>query len=421
MRITEISGKLKRFQVEKLIERKSLADEEALAAVREIIAEVRRSGDEALVKYTKKFDKVELSPDQFRVGKAEIKEAYGEVKEDFLSALRQAIGNVNYCCQMQEVSSWTTTGEAGASIGERVNPLSRVGIYVPGGRASYPSTVVMNAVPAKVAGVEEIIMCVPPNRQGKVSPAVLVAASELEINKIFKVGGAQAIAAMAYGTETIPSVDKITGPGNIYVTLAKREVYGDVGIDMLAGPSEVVIIADDSAKPEFIATDMKAQAEHDPDALAILITPTKSLAKKVSQLVKEENALALVVEDLKSAVGIGNLIAPEHLEIMTENPGQWLGQVKNAGAIFLGSYSPTAVGDYIAGPNHTLPTSGGARFSSPLGVYDFVKRSSVISYTVEALAMVEKAVSALAKVEGLKEHAKSVKVRKKNAKSKRRP
>lgn len=419
MEIIKVLGKSTRSQVAELIGRKPLADEEALAVVREIIAEVRHSGDKALTKYTKKFDKVELSPDQFRVGKAEIKEAYGEVKEDFLSALRQAIGNVNYYCQMQEVSPWTTSLEAGASVGERVNPLSRVGIYVPGGRASYPSTVVMNAVPAKVAGVEEIVMCVPPNRKGEVNPAVLVAASELEIDQIFKVGGAQAIAAMAYGTKTVPVVDKITGPGNIYVTLAKKEVYGDVGIDMLAGPSEVVIIADDSAKPEFIASDMRAQAEHDPDALAILITFSGKLAKKVKDLVKEENAKILLVESLDKAVELSNLIAPEHLEVMTENPGGLVEQIKNAGAIFLGSYTPTVVGDYIAGPNHTLPTSGTARFSSPLSVYDFVKRSSLISYTPEALSMAEKAISALAKVEGLKEHAKSVKVRKENAKSKR--
>jgi histidinol dehydrogenase len=411
MGIVRISGTVDRGQIEQVISRKSLRDEPALGTVRRIVDEVRWRGDEAIVEYTKEFDKVELSPADFEVSEDEIEVARQGIPEGFLAALNLARENIVHFSEGQKVVPWTAAKENGASLGERVLPLSRVGVYIPGGRASYPSSVLMNVVPAKVAGVEEIIMCVPPGEDGRVNPYTLVAAQIAEVNRIFRIGGAQAIAAMAYGTQTVPRVDKITGPGNIYVTLAKKEVYGDVGIDMLAGPSEVLILADNTAKADFIVADMLAQAEHDPQALVILVTDATELAENVGEKVKAGNVRIILVENMAAAIEVANIVGPEHLEIMTEKPVEIVDLITNVGAIFIGPYSPVAVGDYVAGPSHVLPTGGTARFSSPLGVYDFIKRSSLVYYTPEGLARVSQAIQDFARAEGFKEHANSVKVR----------
>lgn len=411
MGIVRVSGKIDRAEIERLISRKSLRDEPALGIVRQIVDEVRRRGDEAVIQYTKEFDGVELSPADLEVSEDEIEVAYQGIPEEFVAALSLARDNIKSFSQGQKVVPWTASKENGASLGERVLPLSRVGVYIPGGRAAYPSSVLMNVVPAKVAGVEEIIMCVPPGEDGRVNRHTLVAAQIAEVDRIFRIGGAQAVAAMAYGTQTIPRVDKITGPGNIYVTLAKKEVYGDVGIDMLAGPSEVLILADGTADADFVVADMLAQAEHDPKALAILVTDSTELAESVEKRVKAENARIILVGNMASAIEVANIVGPEHLEIMTENPAEMVDEIMNVGTIFIGPYSPVAVGDYLAGPNHVLPTGGTARFSSPLGVYDFVKRSSLVYYTPKGLARASQAIQVLARAEGLVGHARSVGIR----------
>lgn len=411
MGIIRVSGKIDRAEIERLISRKSLRDEPALGIVRQIVDEVRRRGDEAVIQYTKEFDGVELSPADLEVSEDEIEVAYQGIPEEFVAALSLARDNIKSFSQGQKVVPWTASKENGASLGERVLPLSRVGVYIPGGRAAYPSSVLMNVVPAKVAGVEEIIMCVPPEEDSRVNRHTLVAAQIAEVDRIFRIGGAQAVAAMAYGTQTIPRVDKITGPGNIYVTLAKKEVYGDVGIDMLAGPSEVLILADGTADADFVVADMLAQAEHDPKALAILVTDSTELAESAEKRVKVENARIILVGNMASAIEVANIVGPEHLEIMTENPAEMVDEIINVGAIFIGPYSPVAVGDYLAGPNHVLPTGGTARFSSPLGVYDFVKRSSLVYYTPKGLARASQAIQVLARAEGLVGHARSVGIR----------
>ena len=411
MGIIRVSGKIDRAEVERLISRKSLRDEPALGIVRRIVDAVRLRGDEAVIQYTKEFDRVELSPADLEVSEDEIEVAYQGIPEEFVAALSLARDNIKSFSQGQKVVPWTASKENGASLGERVLPLSRVGVYIPGGRAAYPSSVLMNVVPAKVAGVEEIIMCVPPEEDGRVNRHTLVAAQIAEVDRIFRIGGAQAVAAMAYGTQTIPRVDKITGPGNIYVTLAKKEVYGDVGIDMLAGPSEVLILADGTADADFVVADMLAQAEHDPKALAILVTDSTELAESAEKRVKVENARIILVGNMASAIEVANIVGPEHLEIMTENPAEMVDEIMNVGAIFIGPYSPVAVGDYLAGPNHVLPTGGTARFSSPLGVYDFVKRSSLVYYTPKGLARASQAIQVLARAEGLVGHARSVGIR----------
>lgn len=411
MGIIRVSGKIDRAEVERLISRKSLRDEPALGIVRQIVDEVRRRGDEAVIQYTKEFDGVELSPADLEVSEDEIEVAYQGIPEEFVAALSLARDNIKSFSQGQKVVPWTASKENGVSLGERVLPLSRVGVYIPGGRAAYPSSVLMNVVPAKVAGVEEIIMCVPPGEDGRVNRHTLVAAQIAEVDRIFRIGGAQAVAAMAYGTQTIPRVDKITGPGNIYVTLAKKEVYGDVGIDMLAGPSEVLILGDGTADADFVVADMLAQAEHDPKALAILVTDSTELAESAEKRVKAENARIILVGNMASAIEVANIVGPEHLEIMTEKPAEMVDEIMNVGTIFIGPYSPVAVGDYLAGPNHVLPTGGTARFSSPLGVYDFVKRSSLVYYTPEGLARASQAIQVLARAEGLIEHARSVGIR----------
>jgi histidinol dehydrogenase len=398
---------------------------EVLRTASEILEEVRQCGDEALIQYTKRFDGVDPVP--MRVTEDEIAQAIASVGADFIEAIADAAIEIEEFHQRQRTNSWFVTREDGSLVGQRVLPLDRVGIYVPGGRAVYPSTVLMNAIPAMVAGVPEVAMVVPPQLDGSVNPFVLAAADQAGVAEIYRVGGAQAIAALAYGTETIPAVDKICGPGNAYVAAAKSLVSGVVAIDMIAGPSEVLIVADDTADPRFVAIDMMAQAEHDPRARAVLVTTEPELVGAVEDALEAELAgspradiirqaleavgLAVVVPDLATAIAAANAVAPEHLELMVDEPFSALSLVRHAGAVFLGPWTPEAVGDYVAGPNHTLPTGGTARFSSVLGVQDFQKRSSVISYTREALAADARTVRVIAEAEGLPAHARSVAVR----------
>ena len=393
--------------------------------VREILSGIRREGDSALLEYTRRFDRYDLTPDRLKVTCEEISEAYGKVNEVEIEALKQAAGNIRKYHERQVQKSWEYE-EEGVMLGQVIRPLETVGIYVPGGKASYPSSVLMNAVPAKVAGVETVVMC-SPAPDGHWSPHALVAADLAGVSSIYKVGGAQAVGAMAYGTRTIPKVDKIVGPGNIYVALAKRLVFGVVDIDMIAGPSEILIVADDSARADFIAADLLSQAEHDEEAVPVLVTPSESLAhavveeleKQTGQLKRQsiiKESLArqcrlFVSASLDEAIDIANRIAPEHLELAVDDPRASAERIKNAGAIFLGHYTPEAIGDYFAGPNHVLPTSGTARFSSPLGVYDFIKRTSLISYTPAALKKAGPPVGVLAEMEHLDAHANAVNLR----------
>ncbi len=399
-------------------------------AVAEILQRVRREGDGALFELTARFDGVDLRDVGLRVDRAELEELAGTVPAETVEALRRAADNIRAFHERQVPESWLVCREAGVILGEKITPLHRVGLYVPGGTAAYPSTLLMTAIPAQVAGVEEIAVCTAPGRQGRISPLVAAAVQLLGLEEVYRVGGAQAVAALAYGTETIPPVDKVFGPGNAYVTAAKKQVFGRVGIDMLAGPSEVVLLADGTAEPAFVAADLLAQAEHDPLSVAVLVTPDAGLAADVqselhAQLVElprreiAEQSLGaqgaiLVTEDLVRAVAVVNRIAPEHLGIHTEDPWALLGQIRNAGSIYLGSFAPEAVGDYWAGPNHVLPTGGSARFSSALTVEDYVKRSNVVAYTREGLAFAADDVVRLAKAEGLVAHARAVTVRTKN-------
>ncbi|MGV2939856.1 histidinol dehydrogenase [Mesobacillus sp. LC4] len=399
--------------------------EEQRKAVQSIIAEVRASGDQALRTFTKKFDQVAL--DDFMVTDDEISEAYNSVSSQLVDIIKEAADNIRYYHEKQLRPSWMTTEENGTMLGQKVTPLDSVGVYVPGGTAAYPSSVLMNVIPAKTAGVQRILMVSPPGQDGKLPAGVLVAADIAGVKEIYKIGGAQAIAALAYGTETIKPVDKITGPGNIYVALAKREVFGDVAIDMIAGPSEIGILADDTARANEIAADLLSQAEHDPRACAVLVTTSRTLAedvqnevyKQLSQLPRKEIAAQAienfgaiyVAADLDEAVSAINQLAPEHLEIVTENPMELLGKIKHAGAIFLGRYSSEPVGDYFAGPNHVLPTNGTARFSSPLSVEDFQKKSSIILYSEKALKDNAEKIAEFARLEGLEAHARAVEAR----------
>lgn len=386
------------------------------AAVKKIIDDVRRGGDRALLKYCAKFDKaVFKTAAQMKVSAREIDKAYAEVDREYLGSLRRAVKNIRAYHENQKPDQWFETLDDDSVLGLRSIPIDSVGIYVPGGRAPYPSSVLMNAIPAQIAGVKNIIMTTPAGRDKKISPYVLAAARELGIRNIFKIGGAQAIAAMAFGTRTIPRVDKIVGPGNIFVTLAKKMLYGQVGIDKLAGPSDVVIIADETADVRYVALDMVSQAEHDPDSTAVLITTSREIERDVKNQLKKTGHLKQcsikTVKTLEEAVKLSNQIAPEHLELMVAVPQKLLEQVTNAGAVFMGPFSPVAAGDYIAGPNHVLPTDGSARFSSPLGVYDFVKKQSVIGYTKAALQKYGKDIIRLAKAEGFDYHARSVEER----------
>lgn len=400
-------------------------DPEVLSVAARIVEDVRQRGDEAVREYTQRFDGADIAV--LRVTSAEIEAAVASVPDEFKDALAVAATSIEEFHERQVPQSWFAAREGGVFVGQKVTPLRRVGIYVPGGRACYPSSVLMNAIPAVVAGVDEIAMVVPPSADGTVSPYVLAAAAEVGVSEIYKVGGAQAIAALAFGTASIPRVDKITGPGNAYVTAAKKLVVGDVGIDMLAGPSEICVLADETAEPAFVAIDLMAQAEHDPNARAYLVTCDPTLPDEVEEaldvLLAEapradvirrsltDNGLVVVVEDEAAAIEVANAIAPEHLEIMMAEPFELLGQVRNAGAIFLGPWTPESVGDYVAGPNHVLPTGGTARFSGPLSVDDFLKKSSVISYSRAALEADAATVIALASAEGLDAHADAVALR----------
>lgn len=397
------------------------------STVREVLQAVQRQGDKAVLHYTAEFDQQTLTADELRVSGSELEAAYQQVSKELLDAIRIARQNIEAFHRQRTPKSWVQFHDQNVVLGKRYTPVDRAGIYVPGGRAAYPSTVLMNAVPAKVAGVPKIVMVTPPGEGKAINPAVLVAAQEAGISEIYRVGGAQAIGALAYGTETIPNVNVITGPGNIYVTLAKKLVYGVVGIDSLAGPSEVLIIADATANPTHVAADMLAQAEHDPLAAAILITTDPNLALQVvaeveQQLVNHPRriltekaiahyGLAIVVDSLQAAAELSNEFAPEHLELEVADPWELVESIRHAGAIFLGHSTPEAIGDYLAGPNHTLPTSGAARYASALGVETFMKHSSLIQYSPEALQSVARSVEVLAEAEGLTSHADSVRLR----------
>ncbi|MGL5794229.1 MAG: histidinol dehydrogenase [Waterburya sp.] len=397
------------------------------AVVREIVTNVKKHGDRALLEYTEKFDRQLYTAEQLRVSGSELDAAYQQISKDLLRAIQLACHKIEAFHRQRVPKSWVKFEEDEVVLGKRYTPVDRAGLYIPGGTAAYPSTVLMNAVPAKVAQVPRIVMVTPPGQDGTMNPAVLVAAQEAGITEIYRVGGAQAVGALAYGTETIPKVDVITGPGNIFVTLAKKMVYGTVGIDSLAGPSEVLIIADEQANPLYVAADLLAQAEHDPMAAAILITTDAKLAQQVQQSVNQQLAnhprklltekaianygLIVVVDSLTEAVELSNLFAPEHLELEVAEPWNLIEQIRHAGAIFLGSSTPEAVGDYLAGPNHTLPTSGAARYASALGVETFMKHSSLIQYSSTALKKMSSTIQILAQAEGLPSHADSVKFR----------
>ena len=397
------------------------------AAVKEILEKVREEGDRALFAYTKKFDRAEITEQNVQFTEEEIREAYEAVNPDLVDLIRKSLVNIRSYHEKQKQNSWFTFSEDGTMLGQKVTPLEKVGVYVPGGKAVYPSSVLMNIVPAKVAGVDRIIMTTPPGPDGKVNPSTLVAANEAGADEIYKAGGAQAIGALAYGTQSIPKVDKIVGPGNIFVALAKKAVYGHVSIDSIAGPSEILVLADDSANPRFVAADLLSQAEHDELASAILITTSRELAEKVSSEVDEfvkklsrkdiiQKSLdnyghILVAETMEDAIDAANSIASEHLEIVTANPFEVMTKIRNAGAIFIGEYSSEPLGDYFAGPNHVLPTNGTAKFFSPLSVDDFIKKSSIISYSRNALEKIHTDIEKFAEAEHLTAHANSIKVR----------
>ena len=410
---------------EEILNRDIRAEADVESVVDAIIADVRARGDEALRDYAKKFDRAELG--DLLVSQAEIEEAFAAVGEDFIQTLRMAAANIRHFHEHQVHKDFVVTDTPGVLLGQKYTPIERAGVYVPGGTAAYPSTVLMDVIPAKVAGVKEIVMTTPAGPDGKVNPNILAAAAVAGIDRIVKTGGAQAVASLAYGTESVPAVDKIVGPGNIYVATAKRKVFGKVGIDMIAGPSEILVLADGGANPAWVAADLLSQAEHDKLATPVLVTDSEALAEAVQAELERQipllpraaiaresvdtNGKIVVTDDLAKAIEAANLIAPEHLEICTEDPFAVLGSIKNAGSIFLGRNVPEALGDYFAGPNHTLPTSGTARFSSPLGVDDFVKKSSFIYYTKDALGAVQGRIADFAEREGLHAHAKSVTIR----------
>ncbi|MDP4084065.1 MAG: histidinol dehydrogenase [Bacillota bacterium] len=419
---------MKIIQVDNLVSIKRSIEagtEEQLTTVKKIISEIRNRGDEALRDFTRQFDQVVL--DSLIVDEKEMEDAYQQVDAEFISIVKEASENIRRFHEKQLRPSWMTTEENGTILGQKITPLDSVGVYVPGGTAAYPSSVLMNVIPAQVAGVERIVMVSPPAKDGKLPAAVLVAAKEAGVKEIYKVGGAQAIAALAYGTETIAQVDKITGPGNIYVALAKKEVFGDVAIDMIAGPSEIAILADDTAYANEVAADLLSQAEHDKRACSVLVTPSMKLAEQVLAEVEKQLVLLprmeiaaasirdfgaiYVTSSIDEAVETINKLAPEHVEVMTENPMELLGKIRHAGAIFLGRYSSEPVGDYFAGPNHVLPTNGTARFSSPLNVDDFQKKSSVIIYSEQALKANGTKIATFARMEGLEAHARAVETR----------
>ena len=427
MRIVKLTSETTRNILENMLKRSPSQYGEYEKRVQDIIANVKEKKDEAVFSYTRQFDKADINASNIRLTEEEIQEAYRNVDPALLHVIRKALVNIEKYHALQKQNSWFNSTEQGTVLGQKITPLAKVGVYVPGGKAVYPSSVLMNIMPAKVAGVGKIIMTTPCNAQGKVNPAVLVAAKEAGADEVYKVGGAQAIAALAFGTESIPKVDKIVGPGNIYVALAKKAVYGHVSIDSVAGPSEILVLADETANPRYVAADLLSQAEHDELASAILITTSQELAEKVSEEVDgfvrvlerkeiiqkslDNFGYILVAENMQEAIETANEIASEHLEIVTANPFEVMTKIRNAGAIFIGEYSCEPLGDYFAGPNHILPTNGTAKFFSPLSVDDFVKKSSIIYYSREALEPIHKDIEQFARSEQLTAHANSIAVR----------
>ena len=427
MRIVKLTKETTKNILENMLKRSPSQYGEYESRVQAIIQNIKENGDEALFSYTKQFDKADINASNVKVTDEEFEEAYKAVDPALLDVIRKALVNIESYHELQKQNSWFKSTPQGTMLGQKVTPLEKVGVYVPGGKAVYPSSVLMNIMPAKVAGVDKIIMTTPCNAEGKVNPVVLVAAKEAGADEVYKVGGAQAIAAMAFGTESIPKVDKITGPGNIFVALAKKAVSGFVSIDSIAGPSEILVLADETANPRYVAADLLSQAEHDEMASAILVTTSMELAEKVSAEVDgfvavlsrkeiiqkslDNYGYILVADSLDDAIETVNMIASEHLEIVTKNPFEAMMKVRNAGAIFLGEYSSEPLGDYFAGPNHILPTNGTARFFSPVSVDDFVKKSSIIYYSREALEKVHKDIEYFAKAEQLTAHANSIAVR----------
>ena len=427
MRIQRLDQDTKKNLLEDLLKRSPNQYSAYEKDVAKILEDVKREGDKALFGYTARFDGAHLDAETVRVTEQEIQEAYDQVDEELLGIIRRALHNIRTYHEKQRQNSWFDSRPDGTILGQKVTALARVGVYVPGGKAAYPSSVLMNIAPAKAAGVDEIIMVTPPDKNGKVTPTTLVAAKEAGADVVYKIGGAQAIGALAYGTESIPKVDKIVGPGNIYVALAKKAVYGHVSIDAIAGPSEILVIADDSANPSYVAADLLSQAEHDELASAILVTTSEELADAVSKEVDRFTAqlsrkeiiqksldnygYILIAESMDEAISIANEIASEHLEIQTKNQYDVMTKIRNAGAIFIGEYSSEPLGDYFAGPNHVLPTNGTAKFFSPLSVDDFIKKSSIIAYSKEALEKVHEDIESFAAAERLTAHANSIHVR----------
>ena len=428
MRIIKLDESSKKNILNDLLKRSPNNYDNFADSVNAILANVKENGDKALFQYTKDLDKADINASNIKVTEEEIKEAYDRLENhELVQVIRKSLKNIKEYHEKQKQYSWFDSKPDGSILGQKVTPLSRVGVYVPGGKAAYPSSVLMNVIPAKVAGVEQIVMVTPPGKDGKVNPNTLVAANEAGVDVIYKVGGAQAIAALAYGTESIAKVDKIVGPGNIYVALAKKAVFGYVSIDSVAGPSEILVLADETANPRYVAADLLSQAEHDELASAILVTTSEELANKVSEYVdmfvsklKRKEILQksldnygyiLVTDTMQAAIDTANDIASEHLEIVTKNPFDTMTRIKNAGAIFLGENSSEPLGDYFAGPNHVLPTNGTAKFFSPLSVDDFIKKSSIISYSREALEPLSEDIQKFAKAEGLTAHANSIRVR----------
>ena len=427
MRIIELTEEARTNILENLLKRSPNSYGEFEGRVNEIIENVRANRDAAIFDYTKRFDGADINAENILVTEDEIKEAYEKVDEKLLTVIRKALVNIRKYHEKQRQYSWFDSEESGIILGQKVTALEKVGVYVPGGKAVYPSSVLMNIVPAKVAGVKTIVMTTPPGKDGKVNPATLVATKEAGVDAIYKVGGAQAIAALAFGTESVPKVDKIVGPGNIYVALAKKAVFGFVSIDSIAGPSEIMVLADETANPRFVAADLLSQAEHDEMASAILVTTSRDLAEQVSKEVEgfvaqlsrkeiiqkslDNYGYILVAESMDEAIATVNEIASEHLELVTKNPFETMTKIRNAGAIFVGEYSSEPLGDYFAGPNHVLPTNGTAKFFSPLSVDDFIKKSSIISYSREALEPIYKDIVQFAECEQLTAHANSIRVR----------
>lgn len=427
MQIVKLTSQTKKNILEQLLKRSPSSYTGFEESVHEIIKNVKERGDEAVFAYTKQFDGAQISSENVRVTPSEIDEAYEKVDEKLLAVIRKSLVNIRSYHEKQKRYSWFDSTEDGTLLGQKITPLATVGVYVPGGKAVYPSSVLMNVVPAKVAGVKRIVMTTPPSRDGKIPPSTLVAAKEAGVDEIYKVGGAQAIAALAFGTESIPKADKITGPGNIYVALAKKAVYGHVSIDSVAGPSEILVLADETANPRYVAADLLSQAEHDEMASAILVTTSETLANEVVKEIEgflqtlsradiirkslEQYGFILLAENMADAVDAVNEIASEHLEIVTKDAFQVMTKIRNAGAIFIGEYSSEPLGDYFAGPNHVLPTNGTAKFFSPLSVDDFIKKSSIVYYSKEALAPVHDDIIAFAQAEQLTAHANSIRVR----------